>query len=131
MTSKVNKYRNVEATAPTSLVRPGAEKQAPVDWRWAALITATLFLNFYFCEAYGLILGGWPQAVDAAMLVAAALLITALFFLGPAMAAQSAKRKIFGLIEDSFGSIPAFVLRLCFVVFLACWIAAMIAVPTL
>jgi hypothetical protein len=84
----------------------------PVDWRWAALITATLFLNFEFCERHGLDLvdfGNLP--VDAAVLAAGSVLLTALFFLGPAMAAHASNRPLLGLMENSFGSIPALLLR--------------------
>ena len=104
----------------------------PVDWRYAALIIATLFLNFSFCMNYGLVLSSFGSLpVVAVVLGAGALLLMALFFIGPAMAAQAAQRRVFGLIEDSFGSIPALVLRVCAVVFLALWIAGLVAVPML
>ncbi len=108
------------------------ERQVPVDWRSAALITATLFLNFAFSQDYGLDLWGFgPLLVDASVVGAAALLVTGLFFIGPALAAQAARQSVFGSIENSLGSIPTFVLRLCCVLFLSVWIAKLVAVPTL
>ena len=105
---------------------------APVDWRYTSLIIATLFLNFSFCENYGLRLGSFGSlAVDAGVIGVAALSHTALFFIGPALAAQASRRSIFGLLEHSFGSIPVLVLRVCVVAFLALWIAHLVTVPAL
>ncbi len=109
------------------------DRQSPVPWRSAALITATLFLNLSFWQqdhGLGLALFG-PLPVDAGVFGAAALLVTVLFFIGPAMAAHTARRPVFGLIENSLGSIPAIGLRLCSVVFLALWMANLVAVPAL
>ena len=112
--------------------REPQDRPAPVDWRCASLIMATLFLNFSFCMSYGLDLCCFgPLVVHAGVLWAGVLLVTALFFLGPAMAVQAAGRRVFGVIQNSFGSFPTLVLRLCVVVFLAVWIAKLLAVPTL
>lgn len=54
---------------------------------------------------------------------AAALLITALFFVGPALAGYTARRPLLGIVENSLGSIPASGLRFCCVMFLMLWIA--------
>src|SRR6516165_3031656 len=83
------------------------DPSVPVDWRCTSLILATLFLNFWFFIHYNNVLccfGSLP--VDAGVYMAGALIISSLFFAGPALAAQSAGRRIFELIEDSFGSIP-------------------------
>lgn len=108
------------------------DSSAPVDWRYISLIVATLFLNFSFCQNYGLVLCGFGSLPVVALIQGAgALLLMALFFIGPAMAAQAAQRRVFGLIGDSFGSGPALVLRACAIVFSALWIADLLAVPTL
>lgn len=104
----------------------------PVDWRWSSLIIATLFLNVSFCAGYGLALCSFGSpAVVAGVLGIAALLLTALFFIGPALAAQASRRRIFGLVELSFGSIPTVVLRACAIAFLTLWIAQLVSVPAL
>jgi hypothetical protein len=93
---------------------------------------ATLFLNSSFCISYGLV-GRYSDSLPfhVATLGAGALLITALFFMGPAMAVQAAERGVFGAIENSFGSIPTLALRLCVVLLMTSWIAELVAVPTL
>jgi hypothetical protein len=100
----------------------------PVGWRFAALLTATLFLNFHFWFVHGLDL--WrpgPPLRNAGLLGAGALLIAALFFVGPALATQAARRPLLGVAESSLGSIPAFGLRLCCLLFLVGWISSLVA----
>jgi hypothetical protein len=58
---------------------------------------------------------------------AVALPIAALFFAGPALSAQAAKRPLFGIVENSLGSIPAYGVRFCCVLFLLVWIAKLVA----
>ena len=102
----------------------------PVDWPVPALILATLFLNILFWEAHGLSLWPFrPLPLYLLLLGAVALLVTALFFMGPSLATQAARLPLLGVIENSFGSIPAFGLRLCCVLYLVLWIAYLIAVP--
>ena len=104
----------------------------PVNWRFPALIISTLFLNFQFWYAFGIVLwGSGPLLRNACVLGAGALLITALFFLGPALATQAARRPLLGIAEISLGSIPTFGLRLCCVLFLLGWISNLVAVPWL
>jgi hypothetical protein len=96
----------------------------PIDWRLSALTLATLFLNFSFWMHHGADL--WmscPLPLYAVCVGAVALLLTALFFVGPALASYTAKRPLLGVIENSLGSIPAYGLRFCCVVFLTLWIA--------
>ena len=100
----------------------------PVAWPTASLIVATLFLNFAFMNHVRL----WlfcPLPLFALLAGAVALLVTALFFMGPALATHAAGRPLFLVIADSLGSIPAFGLRLCSVLYLVLWIATLIAVP--
>ncbi len=104
----------------------------PIDWRVAALMTATLFLNIHFWQAHGDDLWmGYPILAFAGIAALTAWLITALFFFAPACAAQELKRPLLSALENSVGSIPALVLRLCCVVFLVLWIASVLAVPAL
>jgi hypothetical protein len=107
-------------------------QSGPIHWRRASTILATLFLNASFCVNYGLA-GRFSDSIafHVVTLGVGALVITALFFIGPAMAVQAAERRVFGVIENSFGSIPTLVLRLCAIVFLTWWIAELMAVPTL
>ena len=107
-------------------------KSTPIDWRWAAIILATVFLNFSFFEVHGLDVAGFGSlAVDATVLCVAAVLITLLFFSGPALAVPSTQRPVQSLLEDSIGTIPTLAVRFCCVLFLSLWIARLLAVPTL
>jgi hypothetical protein len=64
----------------------------PVDWPVPALILATLFLNILFWEAHGLSLWPFrPLPLYLLLLGAVALLVTALFFMGPSLATQAAR----------------------------------------
>ena len=110
---------------------PG-EASAPLDWRMAAAIVATLFLNVEFCARYGLRLtGSGSLAADIGWMAVTALLITALFFLGPALAAQSCPGGLRELLERTFGAIPGLALRICLAVFLSLWIGRLIVVTAL
>ena len=82
-------------------------ESTPIDWRWVAIILATLFFNFSFFEVHGLDVAGFgPLAVDATVLCVAAVLITLLFFIGPALAVRATQRPVLSLLEDSIGTIP-------------------------
>ena len=101
---------------------------APVDWRFAASIIATLFLNFSFWIANASDL--WMSCslpLYAVHVGVVALLIAALFFVGPALAAQASARPLFSAVENSLGSIPAYGVRFCCVLFLLAWTAKSIA----
>lgn len=100
----------------------------PVDWRAPALIIATLFSNFVFWYTHGD--DFWMFArppLDIGVLFPAALLIAALFFAGPALATQAAKRPLTSVLVDSVGSIPALALRLSGFLFLLIWISKMLS----
>lgn len=108
------------------------DPSTPLDWRFPALIMSTLFLNIRFMIAYGPdLLTSGPLLLHVDLLATAALLIAALFFLVPALATQAAGRPLLGAMENSVGSIPAFVLRLCCALFLVLWIAELVAIPAL
>jgi hypothetical protein len=93
---------------------------APIDLRFAALIIATLFLNFPFwiLNSADLRMSG-SLSLYAVQVGVLSLLITALFFVGPALAAQAAKRPLLGVVENSLGSVPAYGVRFCCVC--SCW----------
>lgn len=102
----------------------------PLAWPFAALIGATLFLNFPFWFERGLYLwtpGSFPRY--AVVVAGSTLLIAALFFVGPALAAHAARRPLFDVVESSFGSIPAWGVRLCCIWFLAVWIGDLVSWP--
>jgi len=102
----------------------------PVDWHFPALILAALFLNMHFWLVHGFDLWGAGSPLrNACILGAGALLITALFFLGPALATQAARRPLLGIAESSLGRIPALGLRLCCALFLVGWISKLVAMP--
>jgi hypothetical protein len=103
------------------------DPSTPVDWRVASVILATIFLNFYFEDTQGSWLSPfWPLPLYAVLVGAIALVLTTLFFVGPALATRFAGWPLFRVVEDSVGSIPARGVRLCVPLFLALWIAAMI-----
>jgi hypothetical protein len=104
------------------------DPSTPVDWPIASLILATLFLNFSFMNGVSF----WlfcPLPLFALLVGAVALLVTTLFFMGPALATHAAGRPLLLVIADSIGSVPAFGLRLCCVLYLVLWIANLVAIP--
>lgn len=110
--------------------RDSDDPSTPIDWRLASPLLATLFLNFVFVnnqDAHFRMLCVLP--LYALFVAAIAIMMTAAFFMGPALATHRAGRALFLVIEDSLGSVPAFGLRLCCVLFLVLWIAALIALP--
>lgn len=110
------------------LARFEPDSAGPRDWRCGAILTATLFLNFAFCNEYGLSLWGFgPLQVDVCAVGCAVLLMTAMFYVGPALAVHASGRSTLELMKDSFGSVPAVELRLVCIGFLAMWIAKLIA----
>lgn len=103
-----------------------------MDWRWPAVITATLFLNFSFCNDHGLRLSGFgPFPVDQIVSALGAGLIAALFFLGPALAAQASQVSVFQLLRESLGTVPAALVRAGCFGFFSIWAGKLIALPTL
>jgi hypothetical protein len=108
------------------------DASAPVDWRVAAVIIATLFLNITFWMVHGNDFRmSHPISLYAIMVGAAALLIAGMFFFGPAFATQAARRPLFGVMEGSFGSVPTVALRICAGIFLMLWIEGFVRIPLL
>ncbi len=104
----------------------------PLNWRMPALVMATLFLNFQFWYVHGLDFPMYnPVPLHIGLLAAGTLLITALFFIGPALATQAARQPLLELAAQTLGVIPAYCLRLCCAVFLILWIALSITGPGL
>ena len=112
--------------------REPSSQSISADWRFAALIIATLFLNLHFWQTHGDDVWMSCSILPYAFIVAAvAIAITTLFFLGPAAITQSMNRSLLCAVENSLGPVPAFGVRLCFVSFLVIWMANSIAVPGL
>jgi hypothetical protein len=102
----------------------------PIDWRAPAIIIATLFLNFFFWWEHNVVVCvPGPLVGDAVLLGAVSLLMLALFFLGPAFSTQAVGRPLLRVVESSLGSVPAFGLRVCCVLFLVGWLAKLAEVP--
>jgi hypothetical protein len=103
-----------------------------MSWRSVALITSTLFLNFSFWELNGSALPmRLPLPVYTCVVAAGAMLITALFFAGPALATQAAKRPLTGVVENSIGLIPTVGFRICSALFLVFWMGSLMQIPGL
>jgi hypothetical protein len=91
---------------------------------------ASLFLNFAFWHLENpnfWVLGELTRY--AAVVFGAAILVTALFFVGPALATQAAGKPLLNVAQTSLGVIPSFGVRLCSTVFLVSWMAATVAIP--
>ena len=103
---------------------PSPEDPAyPLGWWLPSIMLATLFLNFQFWFIFerDLPLSGPPFAYFG-VLGGIALLLVSLFYLGPALAAQSSKASLYGLAEFSFGSVLAVGFRLCCGFYLVLWL---------
>ena len=90
---------------------PREDDPAIVAWPYPALLLATLFFNAAF---YYLLGPEFPFRGHAvwyfAQVFGDAILLGALFYLGPALAAQAARRSLFDLAGASLGSIGAMTL---------------------
>lgn len=104
------------------------DPSTPVDWRSAALITATLFLNFVWYRLGSVLPMYCPLPLYAGIVAAGSLLMT-FFFVGPALLTQVSRRPLLGAVENSLGSIPALGFRLGCVLFLVLWIENVVRVP--
>ena len=108
--------------------RPEPDGQ-PVLWQHAALIIATLFLNFHFFVYES---GLWmrvPLLPAAAVLFMIALLMAGLFFVGPALVCQTHQLDIVGAVTRSFGTIPGLATRIVLLWFLVTWISLVLVGP--
>jgi hypothetical protein len=110
--------------------REPISQRRSVDWRYAALIIATLFLNPHFWVSYGNELWMFCPIVPYTFIVAAvAVLSPALFFVAPAAITRATNLPLHRAVENAVGSVPAFGLRICTISFLVLWIANSIVVP--
>jgi hypothetical protein len=101
----------------------------PGAWKKVALITATLFLNFPFWFIHGNdIFLFHSAAINAVVVAIGSVVLTALFFIGPATTSQQAKTPLLNVVEHSLGLIPAWYARLCCISFLVLWMAELAAV---
>jgi len=96
---------------------------ATVPWVYPSVLLATLFLNaaFWFGAGPEFTLHG-PAVWYFVQVIGGAVLLTVLFYLGPALASQTAKRSLFELADGSLGSIGSFGLRACCTAFLTVWL---------
>src|ERR1039458_6518219 len=82
--------------------REPSSQSISADWRFAALIIATLFLNLHFWQTHGDDVWMSCSILPYAFIVAAvAIAITTLFFLGPAAITQSMNRSLLCAVERS------------------------------
>lgn len=110
---------------------PEPDNPPAAGWWATSLVIATLFLNFPFWYEHGFDLPlVWTLPVYALIAGASALVFTAAFFLGPAMAAGRAGRPLTGVITDSLGLIPAYGIHICCATFLMIWMAELVAMPS-
>jgi hypothetical protein len=86
------------------------------------VIIAALFFNFAFWDV------GGPGGVSGPYLVvcsaAEAAVISALFFLGPALRAWASRRNLIEAAAESFGTFAAFAFRALCILYLIIWISA-------
>ncbi len=108
---------------------PQAGEGAIVPWFYSLLLLAPLFLNpaFWYGEGPEFQFHG-PALQYFIQVLGGAILLAALFYLGPALAAQSSKRSVFELAEISLGSIGALGLRVASTVFLVLWLGEQVNV---
>jgi len=77
---------------------------------------------------FWMVISGWvwlfcPLPLFTIVAAGVVILSIAIFFLGPALAIQAAERPLFEVIARSVGTVPAFALRVCCLVFLVQWLA--------
>ena len=100
----------------------------PLHWRYAAWILASLFLNLQFWLFVAMEFPiHRPITLYVAGLAVASCLVAILFFAGPALLVQAAGQSLSSILETAFGSLPAQILRAMSALFLALWIASLIA----
>lgn len=103
-----------------------------VDWRFPALIMATLFLNAHFWHVHDDSVWMFCPILPYTLIVAVgAVSVTALFFVPAAILSQSRSASLFSVVENSLGYIPALILRVGGGLFIVLWMANLLAVPAL
>ena len=99
------------------------DPDSSAGWWLPSIIVATLFLNFPFWLSFDRsvpLLS--PPVAYFGLLGGIALLLVSLFYLGPALAAQSSQRSMFHIAQFSFGTILALGFRLCCALYLVIWL---------
>jgi hypothetical protein len=106
------------------------DPSTPIEWRAAAAIMATLFLNFVFWNGVGDRFWVFcPVPIYLLFLAGVTSLTTVICFGGPAAATLAAQRRLSGTIENSLGSFPTIAVRVIAAGFLIYWIGKSIALP--
>lgn len=107
------------------------EPSRPIEWRAAAAILASLFLNFTFWMAIADRFWLFCQVSAYALLLAGVtLLATILAVVGPGAVALAQKRSLPGLIETSLGGLFVHALRWICVGFSILWVASCVSLPS-
>ncbi|MGJ5820276.1 hypothetical protein [Paludibaculum fermentans] len=99
----------------------------PLNWKLQAWMLSTLF----FCLPFWEFPGGelwmmWPLPQYALILALCTALMTAVFFLGPALAVQASGKSLTEAVALSVGTVPAMGIRVCCVGMLVLWIAELL-----
>ena len=97
-----------------------------LDWRALAPILAALFFNaaFWLLNDHDLWRFNWPPSAFAASSVFG-LACAALFFVGPALAAQAAGSFRL-MLASAFGTVPGFCVQMACAVYLVTWISRLL-----
>lgn len=98
-----------------------------LDWKLQAWMMSTLF----FCLPFWEFPGGelwmmWPLPQYALILALCTALLTAVFFLGPALAVHASGKSLTGAVALTVGSVPAEAVRVCCIGMLVLWIAELV-----
>jgi hypothetical protein len=102
------------------------DPDSPVEWPVLAPILAALFFNaaFWLISDQALWRFHWPPFDFAASLVFG-LACAALFFIGPALAAEAAG-SFRSMLDSGFGTVPGFCVQMACVVYLITWISRLL-----
>jgi hypothetical protein len=102
-----------------------------VEWAALAPILAALFFNavFWLMHDTDLWRFNWPPFAFAAS-CAVGIACAALFFVGPALAAQAAD-SFRSLLASAFGTVPGFCVQMACVVYLVTWISRLLSLVCL
>ncbi|MBN9660524.1 MAG: hypothetical protein J0H49_20210 [Acidobacteria bacterium] len=100
------------------------DPSSPLDWKLQMWMLSSIFFCLPFLEFPGGELWMlWPLPQYALILALCTTLLTAVFFLGPALAVHASGKSLTGAVALSVGSIPAEGVRACCVGVLVLWIA--------
>ena len=105
------------------------DPSTPIEWRAAAAVLATLFLNLYFWLAIGDRFWMQHRLPIHAALTLAITVLTVMVAACPAIAARNGGRSLHELFQHSVGSHPAYIVRWICVGFGFVWAAALVSLP--